>query len=250
MCENYEFWLQVTELLSKLDDLTKYIQQKLFENNLDQRVNVIHLSDHGMSSVTPPSFINLTDFVRTETVSFYGTSPVLQVVPKDSSELQSIRFTLTSIIYRNRFSLHYRFTRRDSCQSHGRYSNKWSFQGLHSRRFARTLAGGERTTNGSITRPCRYGIRFPRYVLVGRVVSEEVQCIEWVINQFDWHLLNQTTKYSRFQLHQRPSTECMDMTMRKSWCMQYSWPKGHWFPGVSKSNHSIRSICSIYFVGF
>lgn len=89
-----------------MDDLTKYIQQKLFENNLDQRVNVIHLSDHGMSTVTPPSFINLTDFVRTETVSFYGTSPVLQVVPKDSSKLQSMLFTLTSIIFRNQLSLH------------------------------------------------------------------------------------------------------------------------------------------------
>lgn len=77
----------MTKLVSKLDDLTKYIQQKLFDNNLDQRVNVIHLSDHGMSSVTPQNFINLTEFVRSETVSFYGTSPVLQVVPKNNSEL-------------------------------------------------------------------------------------------------------------------------------------------------------------------
>lgn len=80
------FHLQTTKLVSQLDDLTKYIQQKLVENNLDQRVNVIHVSDHGMSSVSPPNFINLTNFVRNETVSYYGSSPVLQIVPRDSSK--------------------------------------------------------------------------------------------------------------------------------------------------------------------
>lgn len=88
------FDLQVTKLLSKLDDFTEYIQKKLSDNNLDQRVNVIHLSDHGMSSVIPPNFIDLTEFVRNETVSFYGTSPILQVVPKDNSELLSILYFL------------------------------------------------------------------------------------------------------------------------------------------------------------
>lgn len=84
---NFHFLpFQTTTLVAKLDDLTKYIQQKLIESNLDQRVNVIHVSDHGMSTISPPNFINLTDFVRNETVSFYGSSPVLQVVPTDGSE--------------------------------------------------------------------------------------------------------------------------------------------------------------------
>lgn len=85
--------LQTTRFVSKLDDLTKYIQQKLVVNKLDQRVNVIHLSDHGMSTIIPANFINLTDFVRNETISFYGTSPVLQVVPKDNSAF-SLRIPL------------------------------------------------------------------------------------------------------------------------------------------------------------
>lgn len=72
--------------MSKLDDLTKYIQEKLIEKKLDERVNVIHLSDHGMISVSEPYFINLTDFVRSETVTYYGSSPVLQAVPNDNSE--------------------------------------------------------------------------------------------------------------------------------------------------------------------
>jgi ectonucleotide pyrophosphatase/phosphodiesterase family member 5 len=70
---------RVTEVVKRLDILTKYIQDKLLENRLD--INVIHLSDHGMADVTPPNFINLTQFVDADSVKFYGTSPVLQVVP-------------------------------------------------------------------------------------------------------------------------------------------------------------------------
>lgn len=73
-------------MIAKVDDLTKYIQQQLIEHNLDKRVNVIHLSDHGMDSVSPPNFIDLREFLTNGTYKMYGTSPVLQVVPNDSSE--------------------------------------------------------------------------------------------------------------------------------------------------------------------
>lgn len=69
-------------MISKLDNLTKYIQQKLMDYKLDKRVNVIHLSDHGMNSVSPPNFIDLTKYLTNETYAMYGSSPVLQVVPK------------------------------------------------------------------------------------------------------------------------------------------------------------------------
>lgn len=72
--------------MSNVDKLTGYIQEKLIENGLDQYVNVIHLSDHGMSSVSPPNFINLKDFVTNGTCEMYGTSPVVQVVPTDPSK--------------------------------------------------------------------------------------------------------------------------------------------------------------------
>lgn len=70
-------------MVAKLDDLTKYIQQKLVDNKLEKRVNVIHLSDHGMNSVSPPNFIDLTKFIANGTYTMYGTSPVLQIVPID-----------------------------------------------------------------------------------------------------------------------------------------------------------------------
>lgn len=69
-------------MISKLDNLTKYIQQKLIDFKLDKRVNVIHLSDHGMNSVTPPNFIDLTKYLTNGTYEMYGSSPVLQIVPK------------------------------------------------------------------------------------------------------------------------------------------------------------------------
>lgn len=66
-----------------LDDAAGYIQKKLIDTGLDKRVNVIHLSDHGMNSVTPPNFINLKGMVSDEYCTIYGTSPVLQIIPKD-----------------------------------------------------------------------------------------------------------------------------------------------------------------------
>lgn len=71
-------------MLKKLDNYTKYIQERLTATGLEKRVNVIYLSDHGMNTVTPPNFIDLTQFVGNDTCKFYGTSPVLQIVPNDS----------------------------------------------------------------------------------------------------------------------------------------------------------------------
>lgn len=68
-----------------MDNLTQYIQQKLIDLQLAERVNVVHLSDHGMNSVSPPNFIDLTKFIGNDTCDFYGSTPVLQVVPRDKS---------------------------------------------------------------------------------------------------------------------------------------------------------------------
>lgn len=73
--------LQVTNILAKLDNITGYIQEQLFKTGLDKRVNVIHVSDHGMNTVIPRNFIDLRDFVEKGSCEMYGTSPVTQVVP-------------------------------------------------------------------------------------------------------------------------------------------------------------------------
>ncbi|EAT38642.1 AAEL009486-PA [Aedes aegypti] len=74
---------RVAQLLIKLNDLTRYIYDKVREFNLQDRVNVVHLSDHGMDSLMPKNFINLTSFVPTDVkYDRYGNTPVLQIVPK------------------------------------------------------------------------------------------------------------------------------------------------------------------------
>lgn len=93
------FYNQITNLVAKLDNLTGYIQEKLIENGLDKRVNVIHLSDHGMSSVSPPNFINLQNFVADDSCRMFGSSPVVQIVPNDASEFKSFNFDLRFIIH-------------------------------------------------------------------------------------------------------------------------------------------------------
>lgn len=74
---------RVAQLLIKLNDLTRYIYDRVREFNLQDRVNVLHLSDHGMDSLMPKNFINLTNFVPGDIkYDRYGNTPVLQIVPK------------------------------------------------------------------------------------------------------------------------------------------------------------------------
>lgn len=75
-------------MVAELDNLTRYIEDKLVENQLDKRVNVIIVSDHGMNSVAPPNFIDLTKFVANGSCKMYGTSPILQIIPNDPGEYE------------------------------------------------------------------------------------------------------------------------------------------------------------------
>lgn len=74
-----------------MDEVAGYIQKKLIDTGLDKRVNVIHVSDHGMNSVSPPNFINLTEHCTTH-CTIYGTSPVLQIIPNDFGLYLYIKF--------------------------------------------------------------------------------------------------------------------------------------------------------------
>lgn len=70
-------------MVAHLDQVTGYIQEQLELHNLTSRANVVHLSDHGMAGVKPPKFINLTEIIVPYQYDYYGSSPVLQIVPKD-----------------------------------------------------------------------------------------------------------------------------------------------------------------------
>ncbi|XP_041771160.1 bis(5'-adenosyl)-triphosphatase ENPP4-like [Anopheles merus] len=82
---------RIEQLVVKLNDFTRQLHARIAEQRLAERVNVVHLSDHGMESVMPKNFINLTSLVSAELrYDTYGSTPVLQIVPKveqDRSEL-------------------------------------------------------------------------------------------------------------------------------------------------------------------
>lgn len=93
---------RVAQLVVKLNDLTRYIHEKIREFGLVDRVNVLHLSDHGMDSLMPKNFINLTGFVPGDMkFDVYGSTPVLQVVPKVKQQTADLYRALKNASERN-----------------------------------------------------------------------------------------------------------------------------------------------------
>lgn len=71
-----------------------YIKDGIKQHNLESKLNVIFLSDHGMITINQKDMIDLRTFTNTSTYQIYGSSPVLQVVPNPEnmdSVLQSLR---------------------------------------------------------------------------------------------------------------------------------------------------------------
>ncbi|XP_011502713.1 PREDICTED: bis(5'-adenosyl)-triphosphatase enpp4-like [Ceratosolen solmsi marchali] len=73
------------KVLVKLDNITKYLHDTLKEKSLND-VNVIHLSDHGMSTVTIDRIINLTNYINPSDYIYAGLSPVTNIYPKAGKE--------------------------------------------------------------------------------------------------------------------------------------------------------------------
>lgn len=74
-------YLQETSTIRELDNALLLLLRTLYRKKLEDRVNLIVLSDHGMSTIPVPHFIDLTAFLTPGTYSFAGSSPILQVIP-------------------------------------------------------------------------------------------------------------------------------------------------------------------------
>lgn len=79
-----------------MDKMVQYLSERLDEENLSKKTDIIILSDHGMDTFTfnnesnDASIINLNRVVSAESCNMYGSSPVLQVVANkghDQSEI-------------------------------------------------------------------------------------------------------------------------------------------------------------------
>lgn len=86
----------ITNIVAKLDEVTEYFHQKIQHHQLTQRVNVVHLSDHGMDNLELRNVVDLTKVIGDKKVTFYGTTPVLQVVPVSLSDTNFIYEKLLS----------------------------------------------------------------------------------------------------------------------------------------------------------
>ena len=80
----------ITDLIAQLNNVTEHIHRKIKKHGLENRVNVIHLSDHGMDSLELRNVINLTKIIGNDEVKFYGSTPVLQIVPENMSKTDEI----------------------------------------------------------------------------------------------------------------------------------------------------------------
>lgn len=87
---NFSFILVITDLVTKLDNVTEYWHRKIQEHNLENRVSVVHISDHGMDSLELRNVVDLSKIVDSKKIKFYGTTPVLQIVPNNLSDTEDI----------------------------------------------------------------------------------------------------------------------------------------------------------------
>ncbi|XP_034173921.2 bis(5'-adenosyl)-triphosphatase enpp4 isoform X1 [Osmia lignaria lignaria] len=72
-------------ILRKLDNLTKYLHDKIEYHGLHD-LNIVHLSDHGMAPVKIDRIIDLTKYINSSDYKFVGTSPGLHIFPNPGKE--------------------------------------------------------------------------------------------------------------------------------------------------------------------
>ncbi|XP_018564085.1 bis(5'-adenosyl)-triphosphatase enpp4 isoform X2 [Anoplophora glabripennis] len=96
----------VRDLLVKLDNITLYLEELLEQNKLTDKVNVVHLSDHGMISVTPPYFINITQYITNGTYDWAGASPCIQIIPHEGYEEQIYNSLKTGSVANGHFRVY------------------------------------------------------------------------------------------------------------------------------------------------
>ena len=70
----------INEMLKKLDNITKYLHNKLKENGLED-VNVVHVSDHGMVSVTLEKVVNITSYIGKTGYTAVSKTTIILITP-------------------------------------------------------------------------------------------------------------------------------------------------------------------------
>ena len=112
----------ITDLVTILNKVTEYIYKKIQHHDLENRVNVVHLSDHGMDSLELRNVIDLKKIIGNKTARFFGTTPVLQVVPDDSAYTEAIYTALATEAKSNgNFKVYYNKEIPERWRFHNKY---------------------------------------------------------------------------------------------------------------------------------
>lgn len=80
------FSSQVMHQVRNLDSVVGYLIMKLKQLKLYHEINLIILSDHGMSEITDLRVIALNDFIPRDYYRMYGASPIWNIIPKEGLE--------------------------------------------------------------------------------------------------------------------------------------------------------------------
>eukprot|EP00005_Dracoamoeba_jomungandri_P002981 CAMPEP_0174257336 /NCGR_PEP_ID=MMETSP0439-20130205/6488_1 /TAXON_ID=0 /ORGANISM="Stereomyxa ramosa, Strain Chinc5" /LENGTH=301 /DNA_ID=CAMNT_0015340379 /DNA_START=422 /DNA_END=1327 /DNA_ORIENTATION=+ len=81
---------EILESLEEMDQLLGTIVDGLEKRKLSDVVDVILVSDHGMTEVSTSRVIVLEDYVDLNEITIIDTSPILSFFPKNESNLQAI----------------------------------------------------------------------------------------------------------------------------------------------------------------
>lgn len=76
------------DMIARLDHFIGQLQEEIRRNGLENCVNLIILSDHGMITVPLTNIIELDQRLTAGTYKFVGSSPVIQVIPNPGYEEQ------------------------------------------------------------------------------------------------------------------------------------------------------------------
>ena len=73
--------------IERLDRLLGSLREKLGNLDIGEKVNLIVVSDHGMASITPDKYVNLSDILKPDWIlSVYGGNPIYLVDGADNYE--------------------------------------------------------------------------------------------------------------------------------------------------------------------
>jgi len=112
---------KVTESIAALDEVSKYLYDKIQDSGQKDRINVVCMSDHGMASISEENIIDLSEFIEAGTAMFYGASPNLQVVPADGHNVTEI---YEKLLAASKTNGHFKVYTLENMPKHWRLHNK------------------------------------------------------------------------------------------------------------------------------